>query len=583
MSTRWKRQIGWTRNIHQSEIEKMKIFKFNQLLPLLLLASGMVMLFSACEDDEIVYEPTRLFQPVLSENLMAELNTIIVNLGNSREAVSYTIEVSRDTFETIIHTIESDTNYVVINEETLNGQSLRYGTLYQIRATAHAADPVFDSRPSDLGGIRTERFPSILQAPTVADILDVQTRVNWTVAGAPVTFIRVFTLADELLENPLFEFEVDQDAQDNGVFIIDGLQPMTEYQVAIYSGASGDVLRGWEPFTTIPSAIDLTDPNVIDLSNSMDADTLNSVIRDALDGQIIVLKKGFRYNLPTDPLDKSITITAAYGFGSQKAMLYTTGNWNFAEGAMINHVKFIDVEIRGEDFGGDYVFNPNVSALTVVDTLLFDNCVITNLRGIARIRSQMFLRNFSINNSVVDSIGNYGILTADTDGVGNAAFDNVSLTNSTFSRVRVMFQTRQNAQSVLIDGCTFSEFTDPSGIMFRWRGEAGLLSNVFGGITITNSIFGHAWDQSVGPDGADLSVRGIHSGLEATSFNLVNNYATLGFSFTEGSEIPGFPSQVYNGTADQLWVAPYGGENFNFEDTGFAGRSDSGDPRWRLE
>lgn len=562
----------------------MKKIKFNLSASLLvLLACCTVMMFSACEDDEMVFEPTRLFRPVLNEDLMAELNTIIVNMGNSREAVSYTIEVSRDTFATIIHTVESDTNYVVLNEETLNGASLRYGTLYQVRATAHAADPVFDSRVSDLGGVRTERFPSILRAPTEADILDVQTRVTWAVAGAPVTFIRVFTLADELLENPLLEFEVPQAAQDSGVFIINGLEAMTEYQVAIYSGASGETLRGWEPFTTIPSAISLDDPRVIDLSQSEDPDAVITAVAGASDGQIIVLKKGFRYNMPSDPLDKSITITSAYGFGSQKATLYTMGNWNFVEGAMIDHVKFIDLELRGEDFGGDYVFNPNISTLTVVDTLSFDNCVITNLRGIARIRSQMFLRNFIINNSVVDSIGNYGLLTADTDGVGNAAYDNVTLTNSTFSRIRVMFQTRQNAQSVLIDNCTFSEFADPNGIMFRWRGEDGVLSNVINGITITNSIFGHAWDQSEGPNGADLSVRGIYDGLEATSFTIVNTYATSDFSFSEGSEIPGFPALTYGGTAADLWVGPYGEENFNFKDTGFSGRSDSGDPRWRLE
>ncbi len=562
----------------------MKKINFNLSAALLvLLACCTVMLFSACEDDEMVFEPTRLFRPVLNEQLMAELNTIIVNMGNSRDAVSYTIEVSRDSFASVIHTVTSDTNYVILNEQTLNGAALRYATLYQIRATAHAADPAFDSRPSDLGDIRTERFPSILNAPTEGDILDVQTRVTWSVAGAPVTFIRVFALADELLENSLLEYEVPQMAQDSGVFIISGLDPMTEYQVAIYSGASGETLRGWEPFTTIPSAIDLTDPRVIDLSQSEDPDAVINAIPGADDGQIIVLKKGFRYNLPSDPLDKSVTITSAYGFGSQKAVLYTTGNWNFVPGSMINHVKFIDVEIRGEDFGGDYVFNPNISDLTIVDTLSFDNCVITNLRGIARIRTQMFLRNFIINNSVVDSIGNYGILTADTDGAGNAAYDNVTLTNSTFSRLRVMFQTRQNAQSVVIDNCTFSEFVDPGGRMFRWRGEDGLLSNVINGISITNSIFSHAWDQSVGPEGENLSAQGIGDGLEATSFTVLNTYATTNFSFVEGTEIPGFPSLMYSGTAADLWVAPYGGEDFSFKDTGFSGARDAGDPRWRLE
>ena len=78
-------------------------------------------------------------------------------------------------------------------------------------------------------------------------------------------------------------------------------------------------------------------------------------------------------------------------------------------------------------------------------------------------------------------------------------------------------------------------------------------------------------------------VRGIYEGLEATSFNIVNTYATSDFGFTAGSEIPGFPSQRYNGPAKNLWLDPFDGLNFNFKDTGFAGKYDTGDPRWRAK
>lgn len=557
----------------------MKKINLNINLALFLLVAGLILFSTACKkDDDMSYEKTRLFRPVLSEDLMAELNTIIINMGKIKEATSYTIEVSRDSFATVLYTIESDTNYVVLDEQTLNGNSLLWYTVYQIRATAHSADPTFDSKPSDLGEIRTERFPSILHIPTEGDILDVQARVSWDLIGAEVTKIRVFAGADELLETPLLEFDVDAAAQAAGEFFVSGLQPSTFYQIAIYSGDNADVLRGWEAYTTIASAIDLTDPNVIDLSQSEDPDALVNAIPTATDGQIIVLKKGVQYNLPSDPLDKSITITAAYGFGNQKAILFTTGNWNIAEGSNIDHIRFIDLELRGEDIGGDYVFNPNLSTMTTVNELTFDNCVINHFRGIIRIRSLMFLTNYNINNCIVHHIGGYGIITADTDGAGNAAFDNVALTNSTFNKIHVMFQTRQNAQSVLIDNCTFSEFADPDGIVFRWRGEAGVLSNVLNGITITNSIFGHAWDEGMT---GNLAVRGIHSGLEATLFNVVNTYATSDFAFTPGSEIPGFPALNYGGTATDLWVDPYDAMDFHFNDSGFSGKNDSGDPRWR--
>ncbi|THH41815.1 DUF4957 domain-containing protein [Neolewinella litorea] len=542
----------------------------------LILLGGALLLFAGCEKEEF-FEETRLFRPVLNEPLEAELNTIIVNMGNIREATSYTIEVSRDSFASVLYTIESDTHYVVINEETLNGESLLYATLYQVRATAHAAEAAFDSRPSDLGDVRTERFPSVLISPTEGDLLDALARVRWQVAGAPITHIRVFRGSDERLTDPLQTFEVDAVAQDTGAFIVSGLKAETEYQIAIYSGTEGETLRGWDLFTTIASAIDLNDPNVINLSNSSNPDTLEAAIAMAQDGQVIVLQKGFVYNLPKEPLDKSITITSAYGFGSVKTVLYTTGNWNFAEGATIDHVRFIDVELRGEDIGGDYVFNPKLDTRTVVNELTFENCIINHFRGIIRIRNQMFVSNFTINNSLVHHIGGYGILTADTDGVGNAAFDNITLTNSTFSKVHVFMQSRQNAQSITIDNCTLNEVGDPDGIIFRWRGEEGLLSNVLDGITITNTIWGPAWDEG---ETGNTAVRGIYDGLENTNFNVVNTYGTADFAFTAGSEIPGFPSLVYSGTADELWVAP-DQLNFNFQDSGFAGIRDSGDPRWR--
>ena len=356
------------------------------------------------------------------------------------------------------------------------------------------------------------------------------------------------------------------------------MEAETEYTVAIYSGADGETLRGYEFFTTIASAINLSNPTVIDLSNSSDPDTLTTVVANANDGDTIVLQKGFLYNFPDDDLDKSITFASAYGFGNERPVLYTTGNWNIVEGSTIDHVRFIDIELRGEDIGGDYVFNPNLETRTVLNELTFDNCIINQFRGIIRIRTQMFLGNLNINNSIVHHIGGYGVLTTDTDGVGMAAVDNINLTNSTFYKVHVLFQSRQNTQSITINNCTFHEVGDAGGgIMFRWRGEEGLLSNVLEGISITNSIWGPGWDE--GETGA-TDIKGIYDGLESTNFNIVNTYATSDFEFTEGSEIPGFPAIQYNGTAQDLWVAPYEG-NFNFDDTGFAGRTDAGDPRWR--
>ena len=387
-----------------------------------------------------------------------------------------------------------------------------------------------------------------------------------------------FAATDLRLTTPLAVFTVDETAQASGEFIVDELLPETAYQIAIYSGANGEILRGWENYVTIQSAIDLSDPNVIDLSNSEDPDAVIEAVANATDGQIIVLKKGFLYNLPSVPLDKSITITAAYGLGGQKAPLFTTGSWNIANGATIGHIRFIDLELRGEDIGGDYVFNPSNGGETHINELTFDNCVINHFRGIIRIREKVFLHEFNITHSLVHNIGNYGIITTDTDGEGNAAFDHLNLVNSTFSKINTFLVSRQNSQSITIDACTLSELAAPDGVVFRWRGTAGTRSNVVNGITIKNTIWGHAWDEGMT---GNLAVRGIHTGLEATTFVILNTYATSDFAFTAGSEIPGFPSLNYSGTAANLWVSPYEGLDFRFKDGGFSGKNDAGDPRWR--
>jgi hypothetical protein len=546
---------------------------------LFFLLAGLAVCTVACDEDEMIFEETRLFRPVLNEPLFAENNTIIVNLGNIIAATSYTLEVSQDSFQTVDYVVDTDTSYVVL-DETLLGEPLFWNTLYQVRATAHAADPAFDSRPAELGSVRTERFPSILQIPGEGDVIDRAVRVRWTVAGAPVTMIRIFGPDDRQLTSPIAEREVTLEEQQTGQAVFTGLQPETAYQVAIYSDAGGATLRGWEAFLTLPQNIDPSDPNVINLSESEDPDAVINAVAAAVDGNVILLKKGVVYNLPSESLDKSITIISAYGFGEQRPVLFTTGNWNIAEGADIDHIRFIDIELQGEDIGGDYVFNPNRDGYTNINELTFDNCVIHHFRGVMRIRGGVFVRNYTIRNSIVHHIGGYGIMTTDTDGEDKAAVDNVLFENSTFSKVNTFFQTRQNVQNFTIDGCTLHEFTTTGGRFLRFRGEEGVRSNVVNGLSIVNSIFGHGWDEG---ESGDVSVQFIGQGLEGTNFNIVNTWATTGFEAREGKEMPGFPALRYGGSAADLWVAPYAEEDFDFsfKDNGFAGKFDTGDPRWR--
>lgn len=543
---------------------------------LLMLCFSIVM-FNACnkDDDQSVVEETRLFRPVLNEDLFSEGNTIIVNMGTLKRAVGYTLEVSRDTFASIDYTIQTDTSYVEINKAAV-GEDLFWNTLYQVRATAHAENSEFDSKLSDLGNVRTQRFPTILNLPASYDVIDVAARVTWTPLGAPVTGMRVFAATDLKLSTPLFsETPVATEEQEVGESFVNGLDPETEYQIAIYSGED---IRGWVNYTTKIADIDPNGPGVIDIRDNESASAVEDAVISAPDGAIILVKRGITYDLPSTPLEnKSITIRGAYGFGEQKARLYTTGNWNIASGSNIDHIRFIDLELRGADYSGDYIFNPS-SGDTNVNEVLFENCKIGTFRGIMRLRgTNAVVNNYEIRNSIVDSIGGYGLFTTDTNpgDPQTATVNNIKLVNSTFNKLQFGFTSRNNSESILIESCTFANYNN----LFRYRGGDGN-NNVSNGIEIKNSIFGRSWDEA--DAGPPYTIRGVYEGLSDTTFDVGNTWATSDLTWADGGEIPGLPSFTSTSSQEELWLDT-AVNDFNFKNSGFGGRFDAGDPRWRVK
>lgn len=534
-----------------------------------------VLVFNACSDDDDIMERTRLFRPVLNQNGLTSVgNTIIINMGSFDEAIQYEVEISRDTFQTVTYRIESDTSYIEVNEE-LVGEELLWNTIYQVRAKANAADSVYDSRVADLGNVRTQRFPTILEVPESFDVIDTAARLQWETAGAEVTGVRVYSSTDEQLNDPLFEERpVTQMERDSAQVIVGGLEPETSYQIAIYSE---DELRGWVNYTTMVRDIDPNGPNVIDIRDDESPSAVSNAVSAAPDGAVILVKKGVTYDFPSDNLNKSITIRSAYGFGPEKAQLYTTGNWDIADNSTIDHIRFINLELRGEDYTGDYVFNPNRENIYVGE-VLFEDTHITNFRGIMRIRGTVEIDRYTINNSVVDTIGGYGLFTTDTDPADppTARVNNLEFTNSTFNYIDTGIQSRNNSESLLIENCSFANFIATGNQFLRYRGGDGN-DNVTSGITIRNSIFGHSWDIT---DEENYGIRGIGQGLGNTIISLDNIWTTANFSFSEGSEIPGFPISNYSGSQEDLWV-DLSTNDFNFGDSSFGGRTNSGDPRWR--
>jgi len=545
----------------------MKQEKLNIRALILLLFAGLFLVFS-CKQDEEVYPRTRLFQPVLNEDLYTVNNTIVVNMGKMKQAVKYKIEVSRDSFLTTDYTFETDTNYVILNKETI-GEDLLWFTIYQVRATAFADVAEYNSLASLLGSVRTQKFPSNMGTPTYFDVLDTRARIFWTPSGAPITNIKVYAGDDLRLTNPLLEFDVTDEDRMVAEKIVGGLTGSTSYQIAIYSDTN---VRGWELYSTREELV--SGDNVYDLTGIDTVVNLAAMIPDMIDGAIVLLEGGKTYLAGGYGFDKSVAFIAGYSFTPALPIIDCTSNFNLSEGGNVGYVTFKDIDLTAPGgFSGRYVFNTNVSAN--INEIKFESCRIHNLRGVVRMKDKGpgLLENYTFLDCVIDSIKDYGILTVD---MNNWACNNILIKNTTISKAQMLFTSKNNTNTFVIDGCTISEAPENGRQMFRWR-EAGQ-DNVAEGISITNTIWGHGWNMT----GGDVYTVDGFDGLANTNWIIINTYATGDFGIADGKDaIPGFPSFTYSGMAADLWTDPYN-STFNFKDIGFAGKSDSGDPRWRI-
>ncbi len=545
---------------------KMKTDKFNIRVLVLLFAVGIIAL-NACKKEEN-FPRTRLFQPVLNEDLYSIDNTIIVNLGKLKEALNYTIEVSRDSFLTVDYTLETDTSFLIINQETV-GEELLWFTLYQLRVTAHADDPEFNSLPSFLGSVRTQKFPSNMGTPTYFDMLDTRARVFWTPSGEPITKIKVFDATDLRLTNPISEFDVTDEDRMASEKIITGLTASSSYQVAIFSG---DKIRGWELYVTREPLI--SGDNVVDLTGIDTVVNLANILPDVADGSIILLEGGKTFLAGGYAFDKSVAFISGYSFTPALPIIDCALNFNLNDGSNVDYVTFKDIHLTASNDGYNarYVFNIDKSG--TLGEIKYESCVIRTLRGVSRVKEGSgTLERFTIVDCRIDSIRDYGILAMDKN---TWICNEITIKNSTISKTIMFLTSRNNSNSIAIDGCTFNEMPEKGRQMFRWR-EAGQ-DNVFNGISITNTIWGHGWNTA---GDVDYLVDG-YDGMANTTWIIINTYTTGEFGYAEGKEqIPGFPSFYYSGTASQLWTDPYNSV-FDIKDTGFAGKSDSGDPRWRI-
>ncbi len=493
--------------------------------------------------------PDRLFRPTISGTLLSDGNYITAAWEKVTGAVSYTIQLSRDTFKTI------DVKYT-IDSTHITFLNLYWEKLYQIQIRANAADTTKSSKMGLLGIIKTAKFPTILNTPGLNDLTDEAVRVSWTTSGAPVTDIKILK-TDSSVQTSV---SLSQHDRDTAFREIHGLPANTSFIIFLYSGST---VRGWANFTTKTT---LTG-NIVDLRNISGRP---AVLTDTLPiipaGSIVLLKRDETYTVLNSSyvFTKSVTIMTGSGLSGGPARI--SMSYNFDMNGTFDSLHFENLILSKAGTSGANYFM-NVSFAAKVGTMTFESITTEGVFDNSFIRLKTTgdeVTNLNINNCVIDSFGlglKYPIVYAGTPGM---VFTNVKITNSTFNSI-YYFVRQDNtlpASSLVVNKCTFNDAINQGGTFINY-------STFPATFTISNSIFGKT---------ADSTNAKFMTASAPVTFS--NCYSTRDCAFSS-SKITAFTSGItaYTGYAPALFTDPTI-SNFKIKDGTFAGKSSAGDPRW---
>lgn len=511
-------------------------------------------LFTACKKTEDL-GPMRQFMPAGEISASPEETTVKLTWKpavNAAADANYKVIVSRDSLFGAgpEFTYTTDTSSIV-----LTNADLKVRTIYFARVKTLDKDSTLDSKWLHSGkfAILGEQ---IFLPLTSNDITDIAVILKWETTpdltsivltpvggGSPITVN--LDAADIIAEQKLVE----------------GLQGNKEYVAEIFKGT---LSKGLLTFTTKPS---LQGSNIIDLRTITDQPTvLTDTLPDIADGSTVILKRGYTYSVSSAfSLSKAVTIVSGYDFSSELAIIDLVSNFNIAAGSTISNISFKDVVLKGNSYSGGYVFNVN-NACTI-GKMSFEGVQASIFRGMVRLQTAAInVTDFVIDNSIIDSISNYGVVNVDNV---NCKIENISIKNSTILRSEKVVTSRQNSTSCVIENCTINQA--PWGGNYLVDYSTSGTNNVTNGIAVKNTIMG------IGKSNAgNVSPRGIRANA-STSISSSNTYSTLDYVAASNP----IPSVIaYTGLSTALWQDPLNG-NFKIIDNAFAGASSAGDPRWR--
>jgi hypothetical protein len=518
-------------------------------------ALALLTLITGCKETELQeIEPTfaRSFAVSGLKVVISGKVNAIFTWERIKNTKSYTIEIyqTADYSGTPIRTIADISNTLV----TYTVVGLNGDTQYYARIKSTGTNGSGDSKWVNIA-FKTEP-EQIFQDITSDKITPNSVTLNWPAAAA-VTTIKI---SPSDITKTLTTAEIAA-----GQATVTGLSPLTTYTATILNNTA---VRGTKNFTTLPNL-----PTGADVVYVTATDDLAAKIQAATSSTRFVVLQGTKYNSDlTVVLPAGLDISIIGEAGPVKPIISFSLITLPSIGGKLH---FENVDITGYANGDatttkrQYLINQ--STASTMEQVSFENCTIRNLVNTPlRLQSAnaITINKVIVNKCIVDDISNNGSNGAYAvihTNVATGKMNNITVTNSTFSNIGygLILHNLAPSVSVAVENNTFYNVVGDGRYLIDYNAQVVSSSYAF-----KNNLIAKSYSPA-------NTARGIRGGTTAT---LENNYQAADVTFSNNA-IPGIGA--YNGNSTTLFTSPATG-NFKIKDDTFAGKSSTGDPRWRL-
>lgn len=502
----------------------------------------------------------RLFRPSTVTALIDGV-TVTLRWKPKPGATSYTIEVSKDSlqFSQIVKTyITSSVTVDADGNENYTFPDLQ-DPLTRYSARIKGADTTGAIQESAWVAVTYKTTTEqIMTSVTDGDKTPYTVTLKWKVPNQVTHFMLVNA------QGVGTKYDISDAEKTAGSKTIANLTPEKAYTALLYYNTA---IRGTQAFI-MPADLP-NGPNVVLVAAT---DDLAAMLTTVTSGTMFVLRQGTKY-ITDNPIiiPDGVSFTIWGESGANKPILAFNG---LTLPAIAGTIKFENLDLTGYQDANpanakrNYIFNQ--STATTTSEIVFENCIIRNLvNSPMRIQSAnaITINKFTVNNCMVYDIGDNGTNGAYSfinNNVATGKINNVTITNSSFTRIGygLILHNLAPSQTVNISNNTFYNVVGNARYLIDYNAQT-----IAGGFTFQNNILAKTYS----PVG---TARGIRSGTAPT---VTNCYKASDVTFA-GNAIAGIIDYTKPGT--DLFTDP-ANNNFLIKDVTFAGKSDSGDPRWR--